>query len=291
MGLSYLNTLLATDTVERQHDVVKFKGLTKTTYVAALSTTGTPPQAHSHHVDSTDGPGTTSTSWFNASGSSTACQRRKRSRTRRCFTGRKSSRSSHGWPSSFDMESDKVNTGNLHLAEDAQQALVELTAGDVAYGYYNMTLLALGDTPRQAEAAVDLLGSSLRANGYTVVRERHGLLSALLSSFPGNADSTLRWKLASTANIADLAPMRTISQGETNHPLFSRLSGYNVPPLCRFLTPYGITFDFNPHEGDLGHTIVIGGSGSGETSLTLLIAQFQKYAPSQTFILTKTIRS
>jgi type IV secretion/conjugal transfer VirB4 family ATPase len=288
MGLSYLNTLLATDTVERQHDVVKFKGLTKTTYVAALSTTGTPPQAHSHHMDQLMGLDCEYVlvqcfRFLDRLPAEKAIQDAEmfyRSEVKSVVT-RVAERL-------FDMESDKVNTGNLHLAEDAQQALVELTAGDVAYGYYNMTLLALGDTPRQAEAAVDLLGSSLRANGYTVVRERHGLLSALLSSFPGNADSTLRWKLASTANIADLAPMRTISQGETNHPLFSRLLGYNVPPLCRFLTPYGITFDFNPHEGDLGHTIVIGGSGSGKTSLlTLLIAQFQKYTPSQTFIFDK----
>src|SRR5206468_5912758 len=124
------------------------------------------------------------------------------------------------------------------------------------------TLLALGESPRQAEAAADLLGSSLRANGFTVVRERHGLMSALLTTFPGNANATLRWRLASTANLADLAPIRTVSRGERTHPLFSGVLGYDVPPLCRFLTPYGVAFDFNPHEGDLGHTAVIGGSGS-----------------------------
>ena len=167
-------------------------------------------------------------------------------------------------------------------------AFVELTAGDVAYGYYNMTLLALGDSSREAEAAADLLGSSLRASGFTIVRERHGLMSSLLTTFPGNPNATLRWKLASTANLADLAPIRTVSQGERTHPLFSRVLGHDVPPLCRFLTPYGVAFDFNPHEGDLGHTAIIGGSGSGKTSLmTLLISQFRKYNPAQTYIFDK----
>lgn len=287
-GLSYLNTLLATDTVERQHDIAKFKGLTKTAYVAALSTTGTPPAAHSHHMDQLMGLDCEYVlvqcfRFLDRLPAEKAIQDAEmfyRSEVKSVVT-RVAERL-------FDMESEKVNTGNLHLAEDAQQALVDLTAGDVAYGYYNMTVLALGESARQAEAAVDLIGSSLRANGYTVVRERHGLLSALLTSFPGNADATLRWKLASTANIADLAPIRTIARGEPNHPLFARLYGHDVPPLCRFLTPYGVAFDFNPHEGDLGHTMVIGGSGAGKTSLlTLLIAQFQKYTPSQTYIFDK----
>ena len=286
--LAYLNTTLATDTLERQHDLVHFKGPSKKVYVAALSTTGTPPEAHSHHVDNLMALDCEYVlvqcfrflDRMPAEKAIQAAEMFYRSEVKSVVT-RVAERL-------FDMESDKVNTGNLHLAEDAQQALVELTAGNLAYGYYNMTLLALGDTPRQAEAAVDLLASSLRANGFMIVRERHGLMSALLTTLPGNADATLRWKLASTANLADLTPIRTISRGEPYHPLFSRVLGFEVPPLCRFVTPYGVAFDFNTHEGDLGHTAVVGGSGAGKTTLmTLLIAQFTKYNPSQTFIFDK----
>ena len=288
--LSYLNTTLATDMVERHHDLLKFKGPSSTCYAAAISMTGTPTHAHSHHIDHLMGLDCEYVlvqcyKFLDRMPAEKAIQDAEmfyRSEVKSVVT-RVAERL-------FDMNSEKVNTGNLHLADDAQQALVELTAQNVAYGYYNMTLLALGESPRQAEGAVDLLSSSLRANGFTVVRERHGLMSALLTSFPGNSNATLRWKLASSANLADLAPIRTISQGESNHPLFSspNVLGFEVPPLCRFMTPYGIPFDFNPHEGDLGHTAVIGGAGSGKTSLmTLLISQFGKYNPSQTFIFDK----
>lgn len=286
--LAYLNTTLAADLVERQHDTLKFQGPSATRYVAALSMTGTPPEAHSQHIDNLMA--------LDCEYVLVQCFRfldrlpaEKAIQDAEMFYRTEvKSVATRVAERLFNMESEKVNTGNLHLAEDAQQALVELTAGNVAYGYYNMTLLAIGETPRQVEASVDLLSSSLRATGFTVVRERHGLMSALLTTFPGNANATLRWKLASAANLADLAPIRTISRGEPNHPLFSRVLGYDVPPLCRFLTPYGVAFDFNPHEGDLGHTAVIGGSGSGKTSLmTLLIAQFLKYKPSQTFIFDK----
>jgi type IV secretion system protein TrbE len=273
--LAYLNSLLATDDVDRQHDLFRFRGPSKTVWVGALSTTGTPKSAHSSQVDNL----------MALDCEYVLCQ---------CFRvldrvpAEKDIQDAEMFYRSevksvvtrvaerlFDVVSDKVNTGNLTLADDAQEALVELTTGDVAYGYYNMTVLALGDTQRQAEAAVDLLSSTLRAGGYTVLRERQGLLSAILTTFAGSSNATLRWKLTSTANIADLAPIRTISTGESTHPLFSRILKREVPPLCRFVTPYGVTYDFNPHEGDLGHTAVVGGSGAGKTTLlTLLIAQF-----------------
>lgn len=286
--LAYLNTALAADTVERQHDLLKFEGPAKTTYVAALSTTGTPVEAHAQQVDQLMALDCEYVlvqcfRFLDRPPAEKAIQDAEmfyRSEVKSVLT-RVAERL-------FDMQSEKVNTGNLHLAADAQQALVELTAGELAYGYYNMTLLALGDTSRDAETAAEMLASCLRASGFTVLRERHGLLSALLATMPGNANAILRWRLASSANLADLAPIRTISRGEATHPLFSRVLAHPVPPLCRFLTPSGVAYDFNPHEGDLGHTVVVGGSGSGKSSLmTLLIAQFQKYHPARCYVFDK----
>lgn len=287
-GLSYLDSVLAVDTVERQNDLLKFKGLTGSTYVAALSTTAKPNFAYSGHVDQLMAADCEYVLVQCFRFLDRMAAEKQIQDAEMFYRSEVKSVVTRVFERLFDQESEKVNTGNLHLAEDAQDALVELTAGDMSYGYYNMTLLALGETPKHAEAAADLLGGSLRANGYSVVRERHGLMSALLTSLPGNANATLRWKLASSENLADLCPIRTVSRGESRHPLFSSLLGREVPALCRFLTPYGITYDFNPHEGDLGHTAIVGGSGAGKTTLmTLLIAQFRKYSPAQTFIFDK----
>jgi len=83
------------------------------------------------------------------------------------------------------IESDKINTGNLALAQDAQEALVELTAGDLSYGYYNMTVLALGNTVRDANRSAEVIASALRSVGFAITRERQGLMSAFLGSLPG----------------------------------------------------------------------------------------------------------
>ena len=285
LGRAYLNTALATDTVIRRQDQFEFKGPTKSTFIAALSTTGTPQEAYSGFVDALMAVDCEYVlvqcyRFIDRMVAEKAIQDAEmfyRSEVKSVLT--------RVFERMTDSESEKVNTGNLHLAEDAQDALVELTSSDVNYGYYNMTLLALGNTPNEAEAATDLLSSNLRANGFTILRERQGLMSAFLATMPGNANAILRWKLASTANLADLAPIRTISKGEPTHPLFSRLAGYDVPALARFLTPYGITYDFNNHEGDVGHTAVIGGTGAGKSTLmTFLVTMFQKYNPGQTFI-------
>jgi len=287
-GLNYLDTALAADRFTRQNDQLLFEGMTQTVHVAALSTTTMPPAAYSGHIDQLMGA--------DCEYILVQCFRfldRMKAESliqdaEMFYLSEVKSVMTRVFERLFDQVSEKENTGNIHLAQDAQQALVELTASDLSYGYYNMTLLALGESKRHAEAAADLLGGSLRANGFTVMRERHGLMSAFLTSLPGNSGTTMRWKLASTANIADLSPIRTISRGEPNHPMFSKLLGHSVPPLCRFLTPYGIPYDFNTHEGDLGHTAIVGGSGAGKTTLmTLLIAQFKKYNPSQTFIFDK----
>lgn len=285
---AYLNTALAADTLIRRQDQFEFKGPSKSAYVAALSTTGMPQEAYSGHIDALMG--------VDCEYVLVQCFRfldrqvaeKQIQDAEMFYRSEVKSVLTRAFERLTDSESEKVNTGNMHLAADAQDALVELTAGDVNYGYYNMTILAIGGTPKETEDAADLMSSNLRASGFTILRERQGLMSAILTTMPGNANATLRWKLASTANIADLAPIRTISKGEPNHPLFSSLLGHEVPPLTRFLTPYGVTFDFNPHEQDLGHTAMVGGSGAGKTSLmTLLISQFQKYRPSQTFIFDK----
>lgn len=286
--LSYLNNVLAADDVVRLDDCLQFKGPTDPVYAAVLSTTALPSAAFSIHMDQL----------MSAPAEYIMVQTFK-------FIDRTIAESVIHKSEEFyrnevksvlvrlfeeitKIPSDKVNLGNVLLADDSQAALIDLTANELMFGYFNMTILALGSTERDANRSADVLSTRLRGSGYTVTRERQGIFSAFLGTLPGNSSVQLRKYLISTANIADLTPIRTISHGELNHPLFSDTLGRNVPPHVRFMTPYGVPFDFNLHADDLGHTVLIGGSGSGKTSLAqLLIAQFQKYYPCNTYIFDK----
>jgi type IV secretion system protein TrbE len=284
----HLDCRLAADDVVRQGGLLEFRGPSGSKYCAALSTTGMPPEAYGLHLDQLMGAPCEYTlvqtfRFIDKYAAESAVQKAES-----FYRTEVKSASVRLFEHLTGIESQKINTGNLALADDAQQALVELTAQDLTFGYYNMTILALGDTAKEAERTADMLGSSLRSNGYVVTRERLGLMSAFLGSLPGNQKTQLRKYLASTANIADLAPIRTISRGEPTHPLFSRVLQREVPAHIRFMTPYGVPYDFNTHAGDLGHAVVVGGSGSGKSSvMSLLIALFQKYFPCQTYVFDK----
>jgi len=284
----HLDTRLAADEILRQNRLLEFRGPSRSTFVAGLSTTGMPPEAYSVHLDQLMAAPCEYIlvqtfrfiDKFNAEKAIQSAESFYRTEVK--------SASVRVFESLTGIESQKVNTGNLALADDAQQALVESTAQDLTFGYYNMTVLALGNTKAEAERAADMLSSTLRASGYVMTREELGLMSAFMGTLPGNEGVQLRKYLASTANISDLAPIRTISRGEPYHGLFSRLHQKDLPAHVRFRTPYGIPYDFNCHAEDLGHTVVIGGAGSGKsTFLSLLIAEFQKFFPCQTYIFDK----
>jgi len=284
----HLDSRLAADDIVRQNGLLEYRGPTGSVYCAALSTTGMPPMAYSVHLDQMMAAPCEYVlvqtfkfiDKFKAQAEIQAAESFYRTEVK--------SAGVRMFESLTGIESNKVNTGNLALADDAQRALVELTAEDLTFGYFNMTVLALGKSAKEAERAVDILASGLRANGYTVTREALGIIPAVMGALPGNQVAQLRKYLASTANIADLTPIRTISRGEPVHPLFSRLHQKRLGPHVRFVTPYGVPYDFNCHAEDLGHTVVIGGAGSGKsTFMGLFISQFQKYFPCNTYIFDK----
>ncbi len=284
----YLNTILPADDLVRQGDMLEFKGPAQSIYCAALTTSGMPPEAYSLHIDQLLAAPCEyvliqTFKFIDRNLAEKAIQDAEL-----FYRQEVKSFPVRVFEKVTGIESEKINTGNLALADDAQDALVELTAGDMTYGYYNMTILALGKTQKEVNRSADIVSTSLRAGGYTIVRERQGLMSAFLGSLPGNSKAQLRKYLASSSNIADLAPIRTISQGEPSHRLFSKVLQREVPAHVRFMTPYGVPFDFNTHAEDLGHAVVIGGSGSGKsTFMSLVISQFQKFFPCNTFIFDK----
>lgn len=286
--LSYLAQSIAADTIVRRDDMFEFSGPAQKRYVAALSTTGMPDENYSFHIDQL----------LSLNCEFAVCQmfqfldievaQDTISKAEMHYRMEVKSLGTRVSEKLLGKELDKVNTGNLRLADDAQLALAELTSSDISYGYYAMTILAYGATPQDATRCVDQISGAFRANGYALTREVTGLMSAFLTTLPGNTRTAVRKYLASSANLSDLLPLRGIRSGNPYHDLFSQVLGRDVPSMVKFMTDYGIPYDFSPHEMDLGHTAIIGGSGAGKTTLmTLLTSMFQKYYPCNTFLFDK----
>lgn len=185
-------------------------------------------------------------------------------------------------------ESDRIDTGQLVLAEDAQAALVEITAENVNFGYHCMSVQVLGEDNADLQHTRKAIAAVLSNAGYGVVNEVIHQVGAFMATIPGAGDASVRATLVSTRNLADMAVVRSIHPGPGINKYLTEQRRAPSRSLCLFPTPSGVPELFNLHVGDVGHFMVVGPNGAGKTSLiNLLIAMWQRYAPCRVIVLDK----
>lgn len=188
-------------------------------------------------------------------------------------------------------ESRQVDIGRIAMANDANDALTEISTLGRVYGHYNLTVLAFGQTDVEADDMAKRINRLLSQRRFVAIRETMHLLSCFAGSMPGQAGALVRWFFVSTANLCDLAPLRGFGVGDPNNKHFTEqfsTTNYPVPSLTALPTEYSTPYYFNFHQADLAHTLVVGPSRSGKSTFNnFLISQHQKYNPCHTFIFDK----
>ena len=175
-------------------------------------------------------------------------------------------------------QSALVDTDAANKAVDADLALQELGADYAGMAYVTATVTVWDDDPRIADEKLRLAEKIIQGRDFTAMAETVNAADAWLGSLPGHVYANVRQPPISTLNLAHMIPLSAVWAGP------ERDEHFDAPPLLFGRTEGSTPFRFSLHVGDVGHTLIVGPTGSGKSVLLALIAlQFRRYARSQVF--------
>ncbi len=182
----------------------------------------------------------------------------------------------------FNEQSVLVDADADNKAADADAALQELGADDVAFGYLTTTVVVSDLNRDHADAKAKEIERVLGGLGFATVRESVNAVDAWLGSLPGHLYANLRQPLVHTLNLAHLAPLSAVWAGEAWN------AHLDAPPLIQAVTHETTPFRLSLHVGDVGHSFIVGPTGAGKSVLLALVAlQFKRYGNAQIFAFDK----
>lgn len=113
-----------------------------------------------------------------------------------------------------DMSDAPVNEARQEAADEAQSLMNRLGMGQEGARYYYGTVIVMGETPAQTDAAGNRCEQILQAARLRPVQELLHKFSSFASSVPGTKGEVALWDKITTVNFVDLCPVRTLFKGE-----------------------------------------------------------------------------
>ena len=169
------------------------------------------------------------------------------------------------------------------MVHDAGAARAINSGGEVRFGYLTVCAVVMADDKRAADDRAEALLAAIRDVGFTGRVEDVNAVEAFLGSLPGHGRPNLRRPVLSTENTVDVLPLTSPWGGHREVP--SGLFPPDSPPLLWAKTDGSTPFRLCLHEGDVGHTLVVGATGAGKSVLVgLLVAQWRRYARARTVV-------
>jgi type IV secretion system protein TrbE len=171
------------------------------------------------------------------------------------------------------------NAALIHDAISMERDLVGLCA---------MTVLSIGDTPEESVEVAAMVDKTLASAQFVSKVEDIHVLSAFTSTVPGMYHNTVRWMPAAVANIADIAPVRTVAMGHESCEWLTDQMRTPQPAAMVLPTRVGTPYWFDFFANGPGHFGLVGPAGAGKSVLGgMLMSMFRRYPGAQVIALVK----
>jgi type IV secretion system protein VirB4 len=182
----------------------------------------------------------------------------------------------------FNRETALVDPDADSKAADADTALESLGSDDVAFGYLTTAIVVADEDAARAEEKLLGLERIINGRGVATIRESLNAVEARLGSLPGNPYANVRQPIVHTLNLVHLMPVSSVWAGpEDNHHL-------RAPPLMLTQTRGSTPFRLDLFVDDVGHTLIVGPTGSGKSVLLATLAlQFRRFIGAQVILFDK----
>jgi energy-coupling factor transporter ATP-binding protein EcfA2 len=161
----------------------------------------------------------------------------------------------------------------LDNAKEAQvrelgRGLEEIELHGNYFGQFSLSVVLYDRDLAKVERAAADVYKAFSVHDAQLYDERFNLLNAFLAAVPGNHAFNLRYLYLLNTNYADLSFLFTHHSGET------RNAHLRQEYLAVLETTHGTPYFLNLHYRDTAHSMILGRSGSGKTSMLNVLGKF-----------------
>ena len=170
---------------------------------------------------------------------------------------------------------------------DAQDAKLELTDNQVGFGYYTATIIVYDHDLELCQIKLNKIKNFINDKGFVCKEETINAVDAWFGALPGHTHANVRYPLISTNNLSHFISISSAWPGYKSNQHFAKKFQCDAP-LMITQTEGNTPFRLNIHQGDVGHTLILGPTGQGKSTLLVVMAlQFLRYPNAQVFFFDK----